>query len=133
MPVKNEPTTTATGGVEHYVWNDMTAEPLKGTITRKLIPSDRMMIAHVYFKKGDDVPLHKHENEQLTYILSGALKFWFGADGQDEITVRAGEGSPWHVHPDEDEWFYVLEGEFTVYVGDRRLSLPAGVSIEIKS
>src|SRR4051812_44491278 len=39
MPVKNEPTTTATGGVEHYVWNDMTAEPLKGTITRKLISS----------------------------------------------------------------------------------------------
>ena len=91
MPVKNDRTTTATGGVAHYVWNDMTAEPLKGTITRKLISSDRMMIAHVYFKKGDDVPLHEHENEQLTYILSGALKFWFGADGRDEITVRAGE------------------------------------------
>ena len=29
-------------------------------------------------------------------------------------------------HPDEDEWFYVLEGEFTFYVGDTRLSLPAG-------
>ena len=40
--------------------------------------------------------------------------------------MRAGEGSPWHVHPDEDEWFYVLAGEFTVYVGDERLSLPAG-------
>jgi quercetin dioxygenase-like cupin family protein len=49
------------------------------------------MIAHVYFKEGDDVPLHKHENEQLTYILSGALKFWFGAEGEDEIIVRAGE------------------------------------------
>ena len=69
----------------------MVAEPLKGTITRKLITRERMMIAHVYFKKGDDVPLHKHENEQLTYILSGALHFWFGADGKDEITVRAGE------------------------------------------
>jgi quercetin dioxygenase-like cupin family protein len=91
MPVKDEPTTTAAGGVKHYVWDKMTAEPLKGTITRKLVSSDRMMIAHVYFKKGDDVPLHEHENEQLTYILSGALKFWFGADGQDEITVRAGE------------------------------------------
>jgi quercetin dioxygenase-like cupin family protein len=91
MPVKDEPTTTATGGVKHYVWDKMTAEPLKGTITRKLVSSDRMMIAHVYFKKGDDVPLHKHENEQLTYILSGALKFWFGADEKDEIIVRAGE------------------------------------------
>ena len=49
-----------------------------------------------------------------------------GAFGLLEVTVRAGEGSPWHVHPDEDEWFYVLEGEFTVYVGDQRLSLPAG-------
>jgi quercetin dioxygenase-like cupin family protein len=49
-----------------------------------------------------------------------------GAYGLLEITVPAGGGSPWHVHPDEDEWFYVLEGEFTVYVGDRRLSLSAG-------
>jgi quercetin dioxygenase-like cupin family protein len=91
MPVKNPPQTTAAGGVEHYVWNNIVAEPLKGTLTRKLITSERMMIAHVHFKKGDDVPLHKHENEQLTYILSGALHFWFGADGKDEITVRAGE------------------------------------------
>jgi quercetin dioxygenase-like cupin family protein len=42
------------------------------------------------------------------------------------LVVRAGEGSPWHIHPDEDEWFYVLEGEFTFYVGDERLSLPTG-------
>ena len=49
-----------------------------------------------------------------------------GEYGLLEVTVRAGEGSPWHVHPDEDEWFYVLEGEFTVYVGDRRLTLTPG-------
>jgi quercetin dioxygenase-like cupin family protein len=49
-----------------------------------------------------------------------------GAYGLVEVTVRAGEGSPWHVHPEEDEWFYVLEGEFTFYVGERRMSLPAG-------
>jgi quercetin dioxygenase-like cupin family protein len=49
-----------------------------------------------------------------------------GEYGLIEITVRAGEGSPWHVHPDEDEWFYVLEGEFTFYVGEERLTLSAG-------
>ena len=49
-----------------------------------------------------------------------------GAFGLLEVTVRAGEGSPWHMHIDEDEWFYVLEGEFTVYVGDQRLSLVPG-------
>jgi quercetin dioxygenase-like cupin family protein len=77
--------------VRHYNWKNMPAEPLKGTITRKLITSERMMIAHVYFKKGDDVPLHTHENEQLTYIFEGALQFWFGANGSQELTVRAGE------------------------------------------
>jgi quercetin dioxygenase-like cupin family protein len=50
-----------------------------------------MMIAHVYLKKGDDVPQHAHHNEQLTYILEGALHFWFGAKGERELTVRAGE------------------------------------------
>ena len=77
--------------VNHYRWDDMPAEPLKGGITRKLVTGERMMLAHVYFKKGDDVPKHSHENEQLTYILSGALKFWFGAEGEHEVVVKAGE------------------------------------------
>jgi quercetin dioxygenase-like cupin family protein len=82
---------TNTDGVKHYRWDQMPAEALKGTISRKLITGDRMMIAHVYFKKGDDVPQHSHENEQLTYVLEGALHFWLGPDGSREITVRAGE------------------------------------------
>src|SRR3954447_19884727 len=75
--------------------------------------------------------LGKDEGE--AYWLLGMLEIvkisGAATDGQYglvEVTVRAGEGSPWHVHPDEDEWFYVLEGEFTVYVGERRVSLPAG-------
>ena len=77
--------------VTHHRWVDMPAEPLKGGITRRLITGERMMIAHVYFKKGDDVPRHSHDNEQITYILHGALQFWFGADDGREIIVRAGE------------------------------------------
>jgi quercetin dioxygenase-like cupin family protein len=50
-----------------------------------------MMIAHVYLKKGDDVPQHSHENEQITYILEGALHFWLGEKGERELLVRAGE------------------------------------------
>jgi len=49
-----------------------------------------------------------------------------GEYGLLEVTARPGDGSPWHVHPEEDEWFYVLEGEFTVYVADRRMTLAAG-------
>ncbi len=77
--------------VTHHRWDQIPAEPLKGTITRRLITGERMMIAHVYLKKGDDVPRHSHDNEQLTYILEGALRLWFGANDEREITVRAGE------------------------------------------
>ena len=49
-----------------------------------------------------------------------------GSFGLLEIVVPPGLGSPWHVHPEEDEWFYVLDGNLTVYVGDTRLDLTAG-------
>lgn len=84
-------TPTAVAGVTHHRWDQIPAETLKGTITRRLVTGERMMIAHVYFKKGDDVPRHSHENEQITYILDGVLRFWFGAHDEREITVRAGE------------------------------------------
>jgi len=76
---------------KHYRWQELPAEPMKGSITRRLITGERMMIAHVYLKKGDDVPQHSHENEQITYILEGALHFWLGEKGERELTVHAGE------------------------------------------
>ena len=76
---------------KQYRWEDLTAEPLKAGLTRRLITGDRMMIAHVYLKKGVEVPRHAHENEQITYILDGALKFHLGSDGEREVIVRAGE------------------------------------------
>jgi quercetin dioxygenase-like cupin family protein len=83
--------TAAKTSAKHYRWNDLPAEPLKGGISRRLITGKGVMIAHVYLKKGDDVPQHSHENEQITYILEGALRFWLGPEGDQEITVRAGE------------------------------------------
>jgi quercetin dioxygenase-like cupin family protein len=77
--------------VSHHRWDRIPEESLKGTITRRLVTGERMMIAHVYLKKGDDVPRHSHENEQLTYILQGALQFWFGLNDERELTVCAGE------------------------------------------
>lgn len=76
---------------QHYRWDDLKAEPLRGGMSRRLITGERLMIAHVYFTKGDEVPQHAHHNEQVTYILQGALQFWLGAAGEREVTVRAGE------------------------------------------
>ena len=77
--------------VTHYRWDDMPVETVKPLLGRRLITGDRMMLAHVYLKKGCIVPLHHHDNEQLTYVLEGALKFWIGSEDGQEIVVHAGE------------------------------------------
>ena len=74
-----------------YRWDSMKKERVSDMLERRLITGDRMMLARVYLKKGCIVPKHSHENEQLTYILEGALKFRMGEDGAEEITVHAGE------------------------------------------
>jgi quercetin dioxygenase-like cupin family protein len=74
-----------------FRWSDMPKERVTDTISRRLVTGDRMMLAHVYLDKGAIVPKHSHENEQLTYILEGALRFWIGEDQQEEIVVSAGE------------------------------------------
>lgn len=77
--------------VKWYRWDDMPKENVTEMLDRRLITADRMMLAHVYLKKGAIVPKHSHENEQLTYILEGALRFWIGDDESETVDVRAGE------------------------------------------
>ncbi|HVH11048.1 MAG TPA: cupin domain-containing protein [Gemmatimonadales bacterium] len=74
-----------------YRWDEMPREQVSERLSRRLITGDRLMLAHVYLKKGCVVPKHSHENEQLTYILEGALRFLLGDDGAKEVVVRAGE------------------------------------------
>lgn len=38
-------------------------------------------------------------------------------------------GPPLHVHPAQDEWWYVLEGEFTIKVGDQLYQAKPGDSV----
>jgi quercetin dioxygenase-like cupin family protein len=78
-------------GVTFYRWTDMPKEDVTPTLSRRLITGDRMMLAHVYLKKGCIVPRHQHENEQLTYILEGSLHFWIGEDESEEVIVGPGE------------------------------------------
>jgi len=77
--------------VNFYRWNDITLERVTDLLDRRLITGDRMMLTHVYLKKGCVIPLHSHEHEQLSYILDGALQFFIGEDEGQEIIVRSGE------------------------------------------
>jgi len=63
-------------------------EDLNPLLQRQMVWGQEIMLARVLLKRGCIVPEHSHHNEQLTYILEGALKFWI--DGK-EIVVNAGE------------------------------------------
>jgi len=72
-------------------WDDVPLQAMRGRITRRFVHSDKMMVAQVNFAKGDSVPAHRHDNEQYTYVISGALRFVFGEKQDEEIVVGAGE------------------------------------------
>jgi len=73
---------------KYIPWNTVEREKLNDLIDREMVVGDKLMLARVFLKKGAHVPLHHHHNEQVTYILEGALKF--AIDGK-EVVVRAGE------------------------------------------
>jgi len=76
--------------VTHYRWDEMEKETVSSTIKRRIVTGERAMLAHIYLDKGALVPMHSHDNEQITYLLEGVLKFWIGED-RTEIILRSGE------------------------------------------
>lgn len=49
-----------------------------------------------------------------------------GAFSLSELSGARGNMPPLHVHHRDDETFYVIDGEVTVFVGDREISVDAG-------
>ncbi len=89
--------------VRKLAWEDVRLEELNPLISRRLIYSEKQMLAHVLLKKGAIVPAHEHHNEQFTYVLSGCLRFWLGehADAPGDTFTDVKEGDvlviPGHV------------------------------------
>jgi quercetin dioxygenase-like cupin family protein len=89
MPAEQEPAMTTSARLVR--WDDLPKEKLNDLLDRKLITGDRIMLAHVYLKKGCMVPRHFHENEQHSYILEGSMRFWIGEDEKEVVLLRKGD------------------------------------------
>ena len=74
--------------LRHIPWTTVELEQLSPSLQRQFVSGRDLMLARILLKKGCVVPEHSHMNEQLTYVLDGALKFWI--DGK-VIVVRSGE------------------------------------------
>ena len=79
---------SASVALQYIPWSTIPLEDLNPQLQRQFVVGQEIMLARVILKKGCIVPEHSHHNEQLTYILQGALKFFI--DGR-EIVVHAGE------------------------------------------
>jgi len=71
-----------------HKWSEIEEEKLTDSISRKYIMGDRVTMAMFTLKKGCTIQTHSHENEQMSTVLSGAMKFV--VEGQ-EVFVRSGE------------------------------------------
>jgi len=69
-------------------WDAIPAQDLAPGIRRRYITTARMTVAHFNLARGAVVPRHSHDHEQLSYVVSGVLKFHVAGD---EMIVRAGE------------------------------------------
>jgi quercetin dioxygenase-like cupin family protein len=74
--------------LRHLPWSSVEVEELNPLLGRQLVVGRDVMLARVLLKKGCIVPEHSHPNEQVTYILEGALQFWINGK---IIVVYAGE------------------------------------------
>ena len=73
-----------------------------------------------------------------TPVAMGFSSLGFKVSGQDthgalflmeHVGLTKGGGPPRHLHYEQEEWFYVMEGEVVAEVGKERFRLKAGVSI----
>jgi quercetin dioxygenase-like cupin family protein len=74
--------------LRYIAWSDVDIEALNPLLGRHFVVGQNVMLARVLLKKGCVVPEHSHHNEQISYVVEGAVKF--GIDGK-EIVVREGE------------------------------------------
>lgn len=82
---------TETKMIKKISWDEVPEEQVNPKMKRKLVYGEKVMIAKMKFKDGFLVPLHSHENEQITEVKSGIIRFWFGENKEEVIDINPGE------------------------------------------
>ena len=107
---------------------DKTIDHLKGT---KKMKSEEMFLGFSVAagddRFGEHIKLGGPEGEPIDCKVSGQ-----DTDGAMCVfEFNCNSGGPRHLHYDQDEWIYVINGEFEFGVGDKRFRVGAGESVFI--
>jgi quercetin dioxygenase-like cupin family protein len=113
----DNPATTITGRTEmthhavqarSYRWEDLSADHPMPKLERRRVVGEKTMVSRVVLDAGCLVPVHRHENEQISCILSGRLRFTVGEPGS-EREVELGGGGSLHLPPNVPHGCVALE------------------------
>ena len=78
--------------MDQYNWATIPREELNPKAVRQVVHTERMTIARLLLRQGAVVAMHHHENEQVTMLKSGVLRFVFGGSEEGrEVIVREGD------------------------------------------
>lgn len=72
-------------------WETVQTEIVNPSMKRKIVTGERMTVARIYLSDGFLVPLHSHEHEQITQVISGRMRFKFGADREETREFGPGD------------------------------------------
>lgn len=72
-------------------WDEVQTEEVNASMWRKIIYGEKLMIAKMKFKDGFVVPLHSHHHEQVTQVISGQMRFWFGENKEQVMDLFPGD------------------------------------------
>ncbi len=77
--------------LEKINWDHVPEEEVNSSMKRKIITGEKVMVARMRFKDGFVVPLHSHFHEQVTQVISGKMRFWFGAQKEQVMDLNPGD------------------------------------------
>ncbi|MBF89276.1 MAG: cupin [Candidatus Marinimicrobia bacterium] len=77
--------------IDKLNWSNINVEEVNSSLKRQIIYGKNIMVAKMKIKEGFIVPLHYHENEQLSQVISGSIRFWFGENREKTLDLFAGE------------------------------------------
>lgn len=72
-------------------WKNVPVEQVNPKMKRQFIHGEKVMIAKMEFEDGFTVPWHSHENEQITEVIEGLLRFWFDDDEENHVDLSSGD------------------------------------------
>lgn len=76
---------------QFHDWESVELETVNPYMQRRIITGKLMTVARIYFNDGFLVPMHSHENEQITQVIAGTLRFTFGTHDAEPLDVGPGE------------------------------------------